>query len=156
MGAERKNHRYIARVPLGSGEFRYFYNAQELAAYKKDKASIRVVRDNKDKKEKVEKKPDPKPRYEAVPEKHIPTSATGKFVSDYKPGEKPKRFSDEQWARLQKLWYPNGIMSTPAIARVRRKKKKSKSIGNTAAVKIATWAIKKTKDSKKKHTSGQF
>lgn len=154
MGTERKNHSYIARVPLGSGEFRYFYNAQELAAYKKNKASIRVVRDNKDKKENTEQKP--KPRYEAVPEKHIPTSATGKFVSDYKPGEKPKRFSDEQWARLQKLWYPNGIMSTPAIARVRRKNKKSKSIGNTAAAKIATWAIKKTTDSKKKHTSGQF
>lgn len=34
-----KNHKYIARAPMASGKYRYFYKTDELAAYKNNKTS---------------------------------------------------------------------------------------------------------------------
>lgn len=49
QNAERGTHRYIAKVPAGNGQYRYFYSQAEIDAYKAYKAKRVQNQENKSK-----------------------------------------------------------------------------------------------------------
>lgn len=49
QNAERGTHRYIAKVPAGNGQYRYFYSQAEIDAYKAYKAKRIQNEENKSK-----------------------------------------------------------------------------------------------------------
>jgi hypothetical protein len=55
-GAQKKDHKYVARIELPNGKYRYFYTLGEYAAYLKDKAIERLKNFNKNKEELIAKK----------------------------------------------------------------------------------------------------
>ena len=159
-GIARANHRYIARVPTGSGKYKYFYTTQELVAYKKSKSGVQKQLNDTDKPIGKEKKK--KLKTSAVPTMSTPTAAVGKPIQGYKRGEKPKQYSDEEWERIQRLWGVGSkkkpIQVLGASARVRRKAKKSadSSPVKKAIKDLTISAIRKKANSKRKHSSGNF
>lgn len=48
-GEQAENHKYVARVELSNGKYRYFYSLKEYAAYLKDKAKEKIKSLNKNK-----------------------------------------------------------------------------------------------------------
>ena len=50
-GAQKKDHKYVARVELSNGKYRYFYTLAEYAAYLKDSVKNKLSNLNKNKEE---------------------------------------------------------------------------------------------------------
>lgn len=48
-GAQKENHKYVARIELPNGKYRYFYTLSEYAAYMKDSAKAKLKNFNKNK-----------------------------------------------------------------------------------------------------------
>ena len=80
--------KYIAKMPTSSGKMRYFYTPEELAGYKAHRGGTAGKGSGKGKKNKSGK---------VLPQGHMATSAPGKILNGYRPGE-------EADPELQKLW----------------------------------------------------
>ena len=80
--------KYIAKMPTSSGKMRYFYTPEELAGYKTHRKATAGKGGGKGKKNKSGK---------VLPQGHMATSAPGKILNGYRPGE-------EADPELQKLW----------------------------------------------------
>lgn len=102
--------KYIAKVPSAGGTFRYIYKQEELTAHnaKKSKGKSKTL-------DKIKKKK----KGMFLPTGHMATSSPGSVISGYTPGgEKPSKYTDEEWAKLQELWFPK----RQANASVQKKK----------------------------------
>lgn len=120
-GQQRANHKYIARAEV-NGHWRYFYNQNEINAYKKQKKSgvsgefTRIKKKGKNKNQvKV-----------TLPEGRMAVASTGKIISGYRGlNEKPPGYSDEAWEQLKEMWTVRRTASEPAktIANAKKRKK---------------------------------
>lgn len=117
-GQQRANHKYIARANI-NGHWRYFYNMNEINAYKKQKnggVSGEFTRIKKKNKNQVKVQ---------LPEGHMATSAPGRVISGYRGlNEKPPGYSDEAWEQLKEMWAVRRTASEPAKTIVNAKKRK--------------------------------
>lgn len=109
--------KYIAKVPSVGGKFRYIYKQEELTAHNAKKSKGNGKGDSKASDKKSKKKKTGKGIF--VPSGHIASSSPGSVISGYTPGgEKPSKYTDEEWAKLQELWFPK----RQANASVQKKK----------------------------------
>jgi RNase H-fold protein (predicted Holliday junction resolvase) len=153
-GSTWKAHKYIARVPLGNNTFRYFYTPQEIQAYKTERRKVLSkwgkVESLEDEKETTNKTAKKNTKKKETKKKksggHFKVASTGRILTGYRAGgEKPKGVSDEYWDLLQKAWGFKKADGSP-VARVKRKKSKSKENTKKKAQKVLQKKIKKTVD----------
>lgn len=153
-GSTWKAHKYIARVPLGNNTFRYFYTPQEIQAYKTERRKVLSkwgkVESLEDEKETTNKTAKKNTKKKETKKKksggHFKVASTGRILTGYRAGgEKPKGVSDEYWDQLQKAWGFKNADGSP-VARVKRKKSKSKENTKKKAQKVLQKKIKKTVD----------
>ena len=155
-GSTWKAHKYIARVPLGNNTFRYFYTPQEIQAYKTERrkvlskwGKVESLEDEKEttnktaNKNQTKKNTKKKETKKKKPGGHFKVASTGRILTGYRAGgEKPKGVSDEYWDQLQKAWGFKKADGSP-VARVKRKKSKSKTTAKSKTQK----ALKKERKS---------
>lgn len=142
--------KYVAKVPIGGNSFRYFYSAEEYGAYKEQKskamAAAAEARIRKGKKKDLPGGSKKRGRSGGIkiPTGHITKASVGKVITGYNGSGKPEGMSDAKWATVKKMW--GTTFGT----------KKKRPAQGSAAGQLALAIIKKKRERKSKHSSGNF